>query len=234
MAIAHRASTTVEGATTVAITNNVPAGVVNGDLLLWRISDTTTTIPATPAGWTLLVSGTATATMVVIWWRIAASEPASYTTAAFATAGRRIGIMSAYSGVDTTTPFDVATPALVAGTTAITCPAITPISAGAWVLGVANATVALNVTTTTFSSANLNAIDSQKTSTSTTATNDVGAIGHFAWTSGAFTATYTASQTMVRTLGGSIALRPAAAAVVSKRRIPAVVNRAALVRASVY
>jgi hypothetical protein len=212
VAIAHRASTTVEGATTAAITNNVPVGTANGDLMLWRISDTTTTVPATPTGWTALVSGTATATMVIIFWRIAASEPGSYTTATFATSGRRIGIMSAYSGVDNATPFDVATPALVAGTTACTCPAITPSTSGAWVLGIANATVALNVITTTFSSANLNAIDSQKTTTSTTATNDVGAIGHFAWTSGAFTPTFTASQTMVRTLGGSIALRAAVAA----------------------
>jgi hypothetical protein len=233
VAIAHRASTTVEGATTVAITNNVPAGTTNGDLLLWRISDTTTTVPATPSGWTLLISGTATATMVVIWWRIAASEPASYTTAAFATAGRRIGIMSCYSGVDNTTPFDVTTPAMVAGTTAVACPAITPTTSGAWVLGIANATVALNVTTTTFSSANTT-IDTQKTTTSTTATNDVGAHSHFAWSSGAFTPTFTASQTMVRTLGGSVALRAAAAAATPVHHPTLPVNRAALIRASSF
>lgn len=211
MAIAHRASTTVEATGTAAIVNNVPAGTVNGDLLIWRHSNTTATVTATPAGWTLLTSLTATATSMVIWWRIAASEPASYSTGAL-TAGRSIGIMSAFSGVDNATPFDVATPTPVAGTTAVTCPAITPVTAGAWVLGFGDVNVASGVINTTFSSSNLTAIDAQVTSTQAAATNNVGATGHFAWSSGAFTPAYTTSNASVRSIGATAALRPAAAA----------------------
>lgn len=233
MAIAHRASTTVEANSTAAIVNNVPAGTTNGDLLIWRHSNTTTTVTATPAGWTLLVSSTATATMQVIWWRIAASEPASYTTGAL-TAGRAIGIMSAFSGVDTTTPFDVATPAMVAGTTATTSAAITPITTGAWVLGFGDANVASGVINTTFSSGNLTAIDAQKTSTQAAATNNVGATGHFVWTSGAFTPTWTTSNASVRTLGATAALRPSAGTTTAPFHARAAVNRVAVMRASTF
>lgn len=228
MAIVYRASTTTESTGTAAIVNNVPAGTVNGDLLVWRYSETGTNIPTTPAGWTLATSGSTTSTSVTIWYRVASSEPASYTTGTLVTSGRHIGIMSAYSGVDNTTPFDVATPALVAGTTATTCPAITPVTVGAWVLGIGNANVGTGVINTTFSSGNLTAVDAQVTSTNGAQTNNVGATGHFAWTSGAFTPTYTTSNASVRTLGASLALRP------FNRGVVSIHNRAAVNRASTF
>lgn len=225
MPILHIGSTTVESATTAALVNNVPTGTFNGCVLTWRVSDTTTTIPATPSGWTLLQSGSSVATQMTIWYRVASSEPASYTTGAMAT-GRHVGIMSAWSGVDNVTPWDVATPAFGAGTTAISPPAITPVTAGAWVLGFADGNVGSGITTTTISTSNLTAIDSQVTSTNGAATNNVGAVGHFLWASGAFTPAFTASQTLVRTLGGSAALRPYNRGVITIR------NRAAILRAS--
>jgi hypothetical protein len=121
----------------------------------------------------------------------------------------------------------------VTGTTAIACPACTPVTAGAWLLGFAAANVASGVINTTLSSSNLTAIDGQVTSTAAASTNNVCGCGHFLWTSGAFTPAFTASNATVRTLGGSAALRPAAGgAVVAPFRAEPVINRAALIRAS--
>lgn len=206
-------TTTAEATGTAGVTNNVPTGVVDGNLLVWRWSGAgSATVAATPTGWTLLQSGTTTVNAMAVWYRIASSEPASYTLGTLGASMRTTGTMSAYSGVDTVTPWDVATPAFVAGTTATTSPAITPVTAGAWVFGFGDANVASGVTNTTFSSSNLTAIDGQVSSTQGAATNNVGAIGHFVWSSGAFTPAWTTSNASVRTLGGSAALRPAAAA----------------------
>jgi hypothetical protein len=76
------------------------------------------------------------------------------------------------------------------------------------------------------------AIDAQVTSTQGAATNNVGACGHFVWSSGAFTPTFTTSNASVRTLGGVLVLRPAAAAAGSLFKARPVINRAALIRAA--
>ena len=212
MAISLIASDTVEASGTSAVVNNVPAGTVNDDFLIWQVSNTTTTIPATPAGWTLTASGGVAADMLVVWYRKAASEPANYSTGTLGAAGRSVGLMTTWRGVDTTTPLDVATPIPSTGSTAVACPAITPVTAGAWVIGLAGANVALGVINTTYSSSNLTAVDAQKTSTSGSATNNVGGIGHFIWSSGAFTPAFSTSNASVRTVGATMALRPAAGA----------------------
>jgi hypothetical protein len=222
-----------EGNGTVGATNNVPAGTADGHYLLWRWSGAgNASVPTTPAGWNLLQSGTTTVNGMAVYGRVAASEPASYNFGTLAAAIRQSSTMVAFSGVDTVTPIDVAIAAFVAGTTATTCPACTPVTPGAWVIGLGDANVASGVTNTTFSSANLTAIDAQVSSTQAAATNNVGACGHFVWTSGAFTPTWTTSNASVRTLGGSLALRPAAAAAGSLFKAEPVINKAALIRAA--
>lgn len=212
MAIAVRNFTTAEGNGTVGATSNVPSGTVDNDVMVWRWSGAgNASVPTTPAGWNLDKSGTTTVNGMATYWRVAASEPASYNFGTLGAAIRQSVTLISFSGVDTVNPIDVATAAYVAGTTATTCPACTPVTAGAWVLGLGDANVASGVTNTTFSSANLTAIDAQVSSTQAAATNNVGCCGHFVWSSGAFTPTFTTSNASVRTLGGSMALRPAAA-----------------------
>lgn len=209
MAITLVGSTTAEASATTGVTNNVPAGVVNGDLLVWIVGQTTATLIATPtAGWTALQTGANTAVSLHVWYRFAASEPASYITPA-RTASRGSGVMLAYRGVHATTPFDVTTPAFVGGTTTTTCPAVTPVTAGAWVGSAVSVNVASGVVNTVLSSGNTT-IDGQVTSTQAASSNNASGGSHFAWTSGAFTPAWSASNATVRTLGGSFVLRPAA------------------------
>jgi hypothetical protein len=224
---------TAEGSGTVGATNNVPPGTVDGNYLVWRWSGAgSASLPPTPAGWALEKSGTTTVNGMAVFTRFAASEPASYTFGTLPASMRQSSTMVAFSGVDSVNPIDVVTPAFVAGTTATTCPACTPVTPGAWVIGLGDANVASGVINTTFSSANLTAIDAQVTSTQGAATNNVGACGHFVWSSGAFTPTFTTSNASVRTLGGVLVLRPAAAAAGSLFKARPVINRAALIRAA--
>lgn len=207
MAITFVNTTTATSETTAAVVNNVPTGTLVGDLLIWRYSATNATREAVPAGWEEVITNTTTAAVLSIWGKIAtASEPASYSTGAVTT-GRHIGIMSAYRGCDPVNWIDVNCPAMVAGTTTITCPPITPATFGAWVLGCAHANVGAGVTDTTWTSSNLT-IDGQTTTTSNPSNNATGGTGHTPWTSGAITPAWSASNATLRTLGASLALRP--------------------------
>lgn len=202
--------TTSEAAASTGITTNVPVGVANGDLLVWITSQTTANLIAVNAGWTERQNGVSGASSLQVWYRVASSEPASYTTAA-RSAARAWGVMLAFSGVNATTPWDVTESAMVAGTTAVACPAVTPVTAGAWVLSAATGLVALGVIDTTASSSNTT-VDVSTTSTSGAATNMAGGSSHFAWSSGAVTPAWTLSNTTTRTIGAALALRPAGSA----------------------
>jgi hypothetical protein len=221
-----------EAAATTGITNNVPAGTADGNFLVWVTGQTTATLIATLAGWTQRQSGVGGASSLQVWYRFASSEPASYTTAA-RTASRAFGVMAAFSGVDATTPWDVTEAAMVAGTTAFAGPAVTPVTAGAWILGIADCLVASGVINTVLSSSNTT-IDGQTTSTSGASTNMAGAISHQLWSgSGALTPAWSASNATTRTIAGAYALRPAAGgAAVAPFKARPVINRAALLRAS--
>jgi hypothetical protein len=211
MAIALVGVSTAEAAATTGITNNVPAGIADGDFLIWVTGQTTATLIGTHASFTSRQTGVGGASSLQVWYRFASSEPASYTTAV-RTASRAFGVMAAFSGVDATTPWDVTEAAMVAGTTAFAGPAVTPVTAGAWILGIADALVGAGVINTVLSSSNT-AIDVQKTSTSGASTNMVGAISHQAWSgSGALTPAWSASNATTRTIAGAYALRPAAGA----------------------
>jgi hypothetical protein len=211
MAIAVRGTpTTAETASNTLLTQNVPTNQ-DGDLLLWVISNGNTNLISPPTGWIDLASfASPGADALMVWYRIAASEPASYDSGSRgAASGRCSGIMIAYSGVDQTTPFDVTTPTPIAGTTTTTCPAITPTTSGAWVLAFAAALVGVGVVNAVYTSSNTT-IDQSATSTSGASTNNVSAVSHAAWSSGAFTPLLTCSQATTRGIGGTAALRPAA------------------------
>lgn len=105
MAIAFVAATTAgASSSTTSLSVTVPAGSTN-DVLLLSIANSNGATINTPAGWTKVTSnGDASDVQDAVFWRVATgSEPASY-SATIASAGYLCGIMTRYSGVDTTSP----------------------------------------------------------------------------------------------------------------------------------
>jgi hypothetical protein len=104
-----------------------PAGVADGDLLVAVImNDTNTSTP--PAGWSTLrasSAGAGSAGNVGVFYKIAASEGASF---AFAhSLDSASGIVIAYRGVDQSTPIgDLASAADMASNLSFTAPTTTP------------------------------------------------------------------------------------------------------------
>lgn len=118
-----RSATTFDVAATNSQAVNVPAGVVDGDLLILAVCFGTTGSMNALAGWTLLAgphgilrNSTSSIDNLNVYYRYASSEPASYTLGASANV-IECGIMAAYKGVspqttpvkaeyDATGPFD--------------------------------------------------------------------------------------------------------------------------------
>jgi len=120
-----------------SVTINVPATAANGDLLIMVIETNGGGSPGpaipTPTGWTRMIDVTVRVadSPTSYFYRVANSEPASYTITL--SAASMVITMTAYRGVDTANPFDVAATAgtrVTSGTT-ITAPTITTISANA-------------------------------------------------------------------------------------------------------
>jgi hypothetical protein len=111
VAIARRGTPTTVAltASSTTVTISVPAAAVDGDLLLLSIFGNSATGPSItdPTGWTLLdgptQAGSTSGPLSKVWYRIASSEPASYNITV--STSRWVGVMTAYSGVDTATPF---------------------------------------------------------------------------------------------------------------------------------
>jgi cellulose synthase/poly-beta-1,6-N-acetylglucosamine synthase-like glycosyltransferase/DNA-binding NarL/FixJ family response regulator len=107
------ATATQESAFATTFTTNMPAGTVDGDVLVatvgWSYSGGTVTAPA---GWTLLrrsasdTVGWNTFDMLGVWWKIASGEPASYTWTIASVNSITAGIY-AFSGALATSPFDI-------------------------------------------------------------------------------------------------------------------------------
>jgi hypothetical protein len=104
-----------------SVTINVPAGVVNGDFLMASISGfksagITPATPVDPAGWTKIgvvdsIASLATDNVRTAWyWRLAASEPASYVFTNTIGAGDNYidADIIAFFGVDPVTSFNLA------------------------------------------------------------------------------------------------------------------------------
>lgn len=220
MAISHVNTTTtgVNGTALTSVTNNVPTGVADGDLLLWSlsVSGTTPANPSPPAGWSTWQAtfGNGSNIEVTIFYRIASSEPASYTISGL-TAARWTGIMSAYRGVDTTTPQD-ATPVTATGTSA---PSITTVTDNAWVVTHGKGLTASGAIGAVWATST-GTIAGTVTQTQAAATNDTQGTGYQTKTpAGAVTPTLTVSGggAMSGQIRITSALRPSTA-------IPATVN----------
>lgn len=99
-----------------SVSVSVPAGVVNGDLLMAAISGfgsvgATPSAPTTPSGWTKIGEASTSGSNGNIntgwYYRIASSEPANYTLANSGGDTYIDADIIAFSGVDATTPFNL-------------------------------------------------------------------------------------------------------------------------------
>lgn len=135
MAIAYRSSATgsTGAGTAASVVVNLPAGTVDGDVLIAAFLDrqASATKVQLLSGWTEIRNDPFVAPVAFLtsFYKVASSEPSSYTWTMSPNANCSGGI-AAYSGVDTTTPIDVTGVGQVnASSTSVTAPAITPTSA---------------------------------------------------------------------------------------------------------
>jgi PKD repeat protein len=133
-------ATASSASTSVTLTR--PSGLLDGDVLVANIdADANPTMSAVPAGWTA-VTGALTDTTyarVFSYYHVvagAAAEPSSYVFRLSA-AERWGGGITAFHGVDGTTPFDTgaATKVITSSATSIVVPAVTTSTPGAMLVG---------------------------------------------------------------------------------------------------
>jgi hypothetical protein len=136
MVIAQRGIATTAATTNTTLTINKPTGVMSGDILIVNISQigNSTTAP-TSTGWTLVaganLAGTTARYGAVLYKLAGSSEPASYTFTLGSGTNDAAGAIVAFSGVSTTTPFDV-TPGAIsvqASQTGVATTSVTTVSA---------------------------------------------------------------------------------------------------------
>lgn len=125
MAVAFRASGSgVASATVATISPDVPSGAQTGDLLLAFIYGNNNQVVSPPAsdGWSSLVERNNTTNMrSSIFWKICESDDPGATKAFTKPVDDNLlflGIIGAYSGIDTGDPFDATTPSAQDTTTA--------------------------------------------------------------------------------------------------------------------
>ena len=152
-------ATLVENAASTTIAVTVPTGVAAGELLICAVTGSRTASGDTltpPAGWNtaaLVKDGSTNGVVTGLYWRVATGgESSTYTwTCTAGTAGRIGGAMQRVSGVDSTTPMDVAAASAsltaVAGTT-IDSPTITTVTANALLVGVGSVNASASATLT--------------------------------------------------------------------------------------
>ena len=139
-------SVTANAATaTTAVSINAPAGTTAGDVLVASITgDLNPSMASVPAGWTPIVNGlginssaSSGSRAFVYYHVVGTSDPASYAWT-LGTAVKWGGGITAYRGVNNTTPLD--SPVVTAldttySATSITAPGVTTASAGAMLIG---------------------------------------------------------------------------------------------------
>jgi hypothetical protein len=142
MAIVHETTSAEATGSGTTLVINKPTGVVSEDVMVAVIGASQLTVAnltSGPSGWTqalaLDIAGVAPSTFV--YYLVAGgSEPSTYTWTFGITVGSSLrGAIARYSGVDNTTPQDVAAGTATASSkTSITAPAITTVTNGAEVL----------------------------------------------------------------------------------------------------
>lgn len=107
----YRASTTNPLTGTTSMVGNKPTGTTNGDALYASVftagNSTNPTISAVPSGWTLLDSVASGNSRMSTYWKIAASEPASWTWTTSANVDAVVQVVAVQNPGDAVTPTDV-------------------------------------------------------------------------------------------------------------------------------
>lgn len=140
MAIAHKETvSTSQGVSSTWTVNNISSPASGDLLILVATSDSPHTVNTNPSGFTLYATqndGTGTDSSTSVWWKVAGASEASTYDVVFASNELGISAVSAFTGVDSTTPNDV-TFASESSTssTAKTMPSVTPVTTGAVVIG---------------------------------------------------------------------------------------------------
>ena len=124
------------------ITLSKPAGVVDGDVLIATINaDANPTMATVPSGWRAVTGplSVSTSARIFSYYRVVASasaEPPQYAFKLSAAKAWNAGV-TAFHGVNRTTPFDTAatTKVVTSSTTAITVPSVTTVTPGAMLVG---------------------------------------------------------------------------------------------------
>jgi hypothetical protein len=119
-----------------------PAGVATGDVLIAQFtSNANPSVAAAPSGWSTVVAPLSVKTnaRVFVYYHVvtdAAAEPASWTWT-LSSAQKWNALMTAFTGVDTTTPFDTAAATKVNSTSvaSVAVPGVTTTTAGALLVG---------------------------------------------------------------------------------------------------
>ena len=130
MAIAFRSLSASAGTSGSPATQNKPTGVVSGDVMLaWLYVDLNATVSTPATGWTQLdlqASATSGQTYnMYVYYKVAgASEPTSYSWTLSAANYNEV-LITAFSGVDTTTPIDAHGIRDAGSTASLTTPTIT-------------------------------------------------------------------------------------------------------------
>jgi hypothetical protein len=96
-----------------SLTVTVPSGVVDHDVMVLHAQNPTAFNAL--AGWTSLGTNTVGGYFSQFWWRLAASEPASYTLTWSSSSPTTTGTIAAYRGADITAPVHAS--AIAGGTT---------------------------------------------------------------------------------------------------------------------
>lgn len=129
--------TIYESASSASIVIPYPSGIVAGELLLAQGIFAGGVVPdAPPTGWTLAADADPGANISgAVWYRVAdGTETGSVTFTSPNTANRATGHMQRWSGVDTTTPLDVAGVVGTATGTSVTAPSMTTVNDGAMLI----------------------------------------------------------------------------------------------------
>jgi hypothetical protein len=134
MAIVPGASATGDQGWGTTLTINKPASVADGDVMVafLQVANSDATITA-PAGWTLEATANGAYVYQRLYWKVAATEGASYQWS-WATAAAGTGGITRYSGVDTTTVEDVTSRTNTGTSTAPRGLTITTVTDGACVV----------------------------------------------------------------------------------------------------
>jgi hypothetical protein len=124
---------------TTSLIGTLPAGTVNGDALYACVftcgTSTNPNITGVPAGWALLDTTTVTNGRMSVYWKIAASEPSTWTWTTGANATGVIEVVAVSNPGNPTTPTDVSAIQVNSAGLAIVAPSITPTSVNSLVIG---------------------------------------------------------------------------------------------------